>query len=162
MFVTDATKGWVHAYPSISEWNPDLVRSIANAAKVDQAIAFMLHDSDVLSYWYFDGGELADTYNSCPDYYGKASKADMAAVGDAEAFRKLLPEKAARNNFAKVISGRLINGEWTAPGPDFEDDRLAKLASLLSIDGVMGFYDYIKEGDEVEGVGTASNMHEVG
>lgn len=162
MLVAPAAGGWVHVYPRFQEWTPGLTASIAAKARVKQAIAFLLQDSDVLSYWYFDSGELADRYNSCPDYFGEATSEDMAAVGNPEALASLLPDPARRSQFAEAIAGRMINGEWTAPGPDFEDERLEHLAGLLGIKGAAGFYDSLEAGEEVDGVGSAAVMHEVG
>jgi hypothetical protein len=50
----------------------DRIRDLAGGLSADlevAAISFMVHDSDVASYWLFDGGRLLDHYNSCPDYF---------------------------------------------------------------------------------------------
>ena len=151
-------------HPEIVKYYEDRIalHRVGEPVELAQAIAFLLQDSDVLSYWYFDSGELADRYNSCPDYFGEATSEDMAAVGNPEALASLLPDPARRSQFAEAIAGRMINGEWTAPGPDFEDERLEHLAGLLGIKGAAGFYDSLEAGEEVDGVGSAAVMHEVG
>lgn len=86
--------GWVSAFPSAEAQDARLAARIAVAARVEHAIVFSLHDGDVLRYWYIHDGELADYFNSCPDYFGKATKVDLAATGNPGAFNGLLGKPA--------------------------------------------------------------------
>jgi hypothetical protein len=84
----------------------------------------------------------------------------MEAAGDADTFKGLL-DAAARAELSKLISGRMINGEITGDVPDFEEERLSKLGSILGIAGALGSFEYLKAGEEIEGVGGAASMIEV-
>lgn len=162
MLVAPARKGWVNVYPPTDNWLPRIAAALAKACKAEHAILFAVHDSDVLQYWYYRRGTLKDRFVSCPDYFGKASKGDMDAVGDAEAFAELLPDRKARARLKRIISGRLINGEYLGEVPDFEDDRLAAIAKVFGIDGALGSYEMLKAGESVKGVGKLRGMKEVG
>ena len=49
------------------------------------ALAVIVHDDDVLCYFLYRDGDLADWYNSCPDYFdfGSAKEPAGPAGGDA-------------------------------------------------------------------------------
>ena len=82
----------------------------------------------------------------------------MGAVGNVGAFADLLTSKGAPARFAKAIAGRMINGEFTAPAPDFEDERLIQLAKLLGITGILGSYEALEAGETIPRIGTAATM----
>ena len=50
------------------------------------AFAVIVHDDDVLGYFLYQGGELSDWYNSCPDYFdfGFAKEPGGPAGGSAD------------------------------------------------------------------------------
>jgi len=163
MLIASSSGGWVNAYPSGDPELPEIAGRIGREARIKHIIAFMVHDSDVLTYWYFRDGKLADHFISCPDYFGEASDEDMAAAGKPEVFTELL-DKTARARLRKLVASRMIDGEETGDSPqfDFEDERLVRLAKLFGITGALGSYEYLKEGEEVEGVGSVKGMVEVG
>jgi len=153
--------GWIALYPPINLAPDRLARDLAKDMGTTHAIAFSLHDSDVLQYWYFKNGRLADSFNSMPDYFGKAKKADMNAVGNPAAFANLL-NAPARKRWAQLIQGRMINGKEIGTLPDNEDDRLSELGSLLGIHGVLGAFEYLEKGEPLPDGRKAKNMTLVG
>jgi hypothetical protein len=46
-------------------------------------LAVLNHDDDILCYWLFESGELTDSYNSCPDYFGEGEDGPAEQGGDA-------------------------------------------------------------------------------
>lgn len=163
MFIAPPAKGWISAYPNDHVMDPDIARKIATKAKVEHSIVLGLMDSDVTEYWYFRNGKLADAFNSCPDYFGKAKKKDLAAVGNSKAFAGLL-SKADCTKLAKLIGRRMVNGDYVGRGPayDFEDERFEKIAGLLKIPSASGWYDDIVRGQSTPGVAAKKAMTAVG
>ncbi|MBY0111807.1 MAG: hypothetical protein K2Y21_03220 [Phycisphaerales bacterium] len=157
-FVAPPRNGWIVVYPSMELLNPELLGAIALDARASDAVAMTLFDSDVLCYWYFRNGEIADCFNSCPDYFGEASDEDMAAKGDAKAFAPILDAAGVRK-LTKLIKGRMINGEAVGGElPDFEDERFTQIADVIGLQHAAGFYDYLAEGEAIEGLGDAAAL----
>ncbi|HEV3116128.1 MAG TPA: hypothetical protein VGY58_03695, partial [Gemmataceae bacterium] len=80
-WVTGAANGWITVYEEQTStqddrWIRELTERVSAGVHVP-AIAFLVHDSDVLCYWLFDDGRLLDEFNSCPDYF------DDSVTGDA-------------------------------------------------------------------------------
>lgn len=121
--ITGPDNGWVTASTDTTALH-DAATSIASKLKAEHAIAFHLHDSDVLFYWYFRRGKLADEYNSCPDYFAKPSRKDLAAVGKPAAFAGLL-DKRAQARWKKLLS--------RTTDYVFQDERLVPMLKLLGI-----------------------------
>lgn len=138
------SKGWISLFPSADCDVEQLSRRITAAAKVERAIAFSLHDSDVLQYWYLHDGTVAGSFNSAPDYFGRATKAAMDATGDPRALGALLPA-LKRTRWKKLVTPRLINGEFIGGSVDTEEDRLEALAKLLGISNACTSYEYLRE-----------------
>jgi hypothetical protein len=157
-FVAPPRSGWVVSYPSMELLSPDVLGAIAVEAQASDAVVMSLFDSDVLCYWYFRHGELADYFNSCPDYFGEATDEDMAAKGDAKAFAPMLDSAGVRK-LAKLIKARLINGESVGGElPDFEDERFTQIADVIGLQHATGYYDYLAEGEAIEGLGDAAAL----
>lgn len=163
LYIAPPAKGWISAYPSDEVMEPDIARNIAAKTKIEHALVLGLMDSDVMEYWYYRHGKLADSFNSCPDYFGKAKKKDLSAVGDAQTFTGLL-SKADCTKLAKLVGRRMVNGEYVGRGADFdfEDERFEKIAALLKIPGASGWYDDIVSGQLPPGVATIKAMTTVG
>ncbi len=108
-------------------------------------LAVLNHDDDILAYWLFEGGELADEYNSCPGYFSDDD--ETPAGGDAKKLGAAfaVPAKAEHLDLDKVLR----NEEYA-----FALDRHKDLAELLKHPWpyvCMG-YRYIDEGSLAEGV----------
>ncbi len=157
-FVAPSRSGWVVVYPSMELLSPELLGAIAVDAHASDAVVMSLFDSDVLCYWYFRNGELADYFNSCPDYFGEASDEDMTAKGDAKAFAPILDAAGVRK-LTKLIKGRMINGEAVGGEiPDFEDERFTQIADAIGLQHAAGFYEYLAEGEAIDGLGDAASL----
>ena len=147
-YVAPPRNGWVVVYPSMELLSTDAIAMLADDCGASDAVALSLYDSDVLCCWLIRGGELVDSFNSCPDYFGEANEQDMAAKGDASAYEGLLDAAGVRK-LAKLFKVRMINGEAVGGElPDFEDERFEQIASVLGLAGANGFYDSIADGDD--------------
>jgi hypothetical protein len=162
--------GWVNVYPSAEMGDPGVVEQMAAASGVEHVVALLVHDNSVMMYWYLRGGELADHFNSAPDYFGETDEEAMGAVGDPAAFGAIVDE-TGRGRLAELIGVRMINGEFVGrdgevvaeeAGFVLEEERLEGLAGVLGIVGVVGCYEYLMDGEDVEGVGGKRGMVEVG
>ena len=107
-------------------------------------LAVLNHDDDILSYWLFEAGKLADEYNSCPGYFTDEG-GDRPAGGDAN---KLCAAFGVSTK-SKAVEKILRDEEYV-----FALERHEALAALLKHPwpyACMGFR-YIKEGSLAEGV----------
>ena len=95
------------------------------------AVAFLVHDSDVLAAWTFAGGRVVDACNSAPDYFGDASAPPPDHDATAAALASVAGVEAAAVR-------EVLTGEWT-----FADEQLRALAAMLGIDAdaACGFAD---------------------
>jgi hypothetical protein len=106
--------------------------------------AVLNHDDDILAYWLFEGGELADEYNSCPGYFTDEG-GDAPEGGDAKKLCAAFGDLTQANAVEKVLRDE----EYV-----FALERHEALAALLKHPWpyvCMG-YRYIKEGSLAEGV----------
>jgi hypothetical protein len=106
-------------------------------------LAVLNHDDDILSYWLFEAGKLADEYNSCPGYFDGGD--ETPAGGDSKKLCAAFGVAAKAKQVEKVLR----NEEYV-----FALDRHKDLAELLKNPwsyACMG-YGYIKEGSFPEGV----------
>jgi hypothetical protein len=63
---------WLNVFPEAGEQNLPALQEIAQGLSRilrRPAIAFLVHDSDVLQYSLADGGEVLDSYDSAPGYF---------------------------------------------------------------------------------------------
>lgn len=117
-YVGAAAGGWIGVYPRATETqDPEVLATITGALSRDfgDAIAILVHDSDVFAYWIFRGGELADSYDSAPDYFeggespprgGDAAVLDALAPGQGAAVAELLHDPDDAIVFAEELAGR--------------------------------------------------------
>ncbi|MDR0609540.1 MAG: hypothetical protein LBG58_05475 [Planctomycetaceae bacterium] len=82
-----AQNGWVPVYAELYFDTVPLAGTISEQLQTN-VLLIDVHDDDVFSYYYFRNGEMVDTFNSCPDYFGSS---DMQI--DFEKFDKTAPEK---------------------------------------------------------------------
>ncbi len=158
LLVAKPKGGWINVYAPNDVWHPRHAAAISKASKAEHSLLFYLHDSDIVFYGYHRKGVLKDRFMSCPDYFGKAKKSDMLAVGNPDAFGDLLTTAAARKQLKKLISGRIVNGEFIGECPDLEDDRLEALAKLFGVTGAMASFEALQEGEKIKGLGGLKDM----
>lgn len=160
-FVAPSLRGWVSVYPQMESmddlgWVGDVQKSIG----AEHAIAFVVHDSDVLMYWYFRHGQFADIFVSEPEYFGDGEAPPEETAGKPENFAGLLDAQGQRKLKALLARPQLEDDEADPPF-EFEEERLAAIGSVLGIAGAVGIYDDLDEGEEVEGAGSAEMMKRV-
>lgn len=117
-------------------------------------LATMIHDDSVLAYVLYDNGRLADTYNSCPGYFGSGDEEGNDDGGDDE---------SPSGGNAVALAAAFLPGANTPEavaaieailraGSDeyvFEVERHQALAEALKLpDFVAGAgYNYVVDGD---------------
>ncbi|SRR6266404_7314757 len=124
----------------------DLGKQVSNELDAP-VLAVLNHDDDILAYWLFESGKLADEYNSCPGYFTDAGD-DAPAGGDA----KKLCAAFGVSTEAEAVERILRDEEYV-----FALERHEALAALLNHPWpyvCMGFR-YIKEGSLPEGMSKA-------
>jgi hypothetical protein len=154
-WVAPVENGWVSVYEADSSSQSEeticrLAESLSREVRCP-VIAFCVHDSDVLLYWLFDGGDEKDRFNSCPDYFG-----DLEEMSDD-------PDEAESYRNATVGRADVLAGYCSPPvaveaveqllqQEDFSlmaEDRLQHLARLLGIDPSRCLMDYNSIGREI-------------
>jgi hypothetical protein len=148
VFISPPASGWVTVYDATSdEQDLDELHRLAMALSRGLRTAvftFLVHDSDVLMYLLFENGQLADEYNSVPDYFGEAGEADEERYrGDPSV---VLRHCRAGTTAADVE--RVLHGDADA---DFAEEGLGQLAALLGIDPArasIGFNYFVEGADD--------------
>jgi hypothetical protein len=130
--ISPPQNGWVTVYDEESDSQDDtMIRTIASGisrALKSDVIAFLVHDSDIASYWLYQFGNLLDEFNSAPDYFGGVvdTAARNRVRGNPE---RLLP---------LCVPGTTIDQIDCVIHPSekitFAEDYLTSLAPLLGID----------------------------
>jgi hypothetical protein len=155
-FVSPTLDGMTAFFDKKSDSQDDaVIKELGKQASKDlgaPVLAVLNHDDDILAYWLFEAGELADEYNSCPGYFGGDD--ETPAGGDA----KKLCAAFGVGPKVKQVDKVLRNEEYV-----FALDRHKDLAELLNQPWpyvCMG-YGYIKEGSLAEGV-SKKDLLEIG
>jgi hypothetical protein len=148
--------GWVGVYPENNGQDTRVAGVLAAKFPVD-VLYLMVHDDDVFAYSFYQGGELVDQYNSCPDYFdGAFDEADpeeelgeegMEDGGRPEVFRHLL-----RSDMDLAGLQALLSPE-RAGSAVFASDLLIRFSGLLGLENTATAYEYLtqQETDGVEG-----------
>ena len=90
-FLGPGLGGWVGVYPEHNGQDDTVGAEIAHRLNAD-VLHLLVHDDDVLAYWFWRGGELVDSYWSLPGYFGEKHRAEQERmIGRPEAFGHLLP-----------------------------------------------------------------------
>jgi hypothetical protein len=151
MLVGPVIEGWVGLYPDMNGQSE--LAGAAVAAQLDADVLHLIvHDSDIFAYWYYQRGELIDSFWSAPGYFGEENlPQEEAMAGNVEAFRPIVGDRVKR--LAK-LSRRGEEQELDA------ESHLAEFAKVLKISNVLTAYDYLKSG-EIEGVKKWKQFSEV-
>lgn len=136
--LSPAIDGWVSVFPEGNGQDMEISARLAKLV-VAPVIHLVVHDDDVLAYQFYEGGELVDAYNSCPDYFG-GEPADRGGV--VERLNSILPDAAKRKALAKLLSAERFT---------FEVERLQKLTDLLGLPNAVTAYEYLQDGER-EGI----------
>ena len=132
-YVGPCLDGWVGVYPGMCQ-----LESVGEAlAKELKGTVWQVavHDDDILSYWLWSKGELADSYYSNPGYFGEDNRAD-------EERRKGNPKLLARLVGGREQElGKLLDRRRK---PAFESERLLKLQKALGVKNLLASYEDLK------------------
>lgn len=129
-----AIDGWVTAFPS--DHGQDFSVAEALAAKVKAPFLHCLvHDDDVFAYQFFEGGVLADQYNSCPDYFGGSPE---PRGGNA----LVLVQSLAPDGPVSKLQNLLNDARY-----DFEVERFEKFSAWLGLPNAVTAYEYLQTGE---------------
>jgi hypothetical protein len=151
-----ALNGWVAVYPDTNGQDVRVAGAIAAKLPLD-VLYVMVHDDDIFMYSFYQGGQLVDQYNSCPDYFDGALDAEDLEEefgeegpdcgGRPEVFRHLL-----RSDRALAELEALVSPERTG-SVLFASDLLVRFAGLLGLANVATAYEYLMqdEAQDVEG-----------
>jgi hypothetical protein len=148
-YVSPSKAGWVTVYEKSSDQQDDqIIRRIANelsTALKTAIVSFLVHDSDIFMYWLFQSGQLVDEFNSAPDYFKRAGKAEHARVrGNSDALLPLCVPGTTRDQVEAVLHPP--EGQ-----PLFAEDIVSDLAGLLGIDEArasLGFNYFDEEAEQ--------------
>jgi hypothetical protein len=101
--------------------------------------AVLNYDDDVLAYWLFEQGQLADSFDSNPDFDKEVPTPSKTQGGDAH---RLCDAFRATTTPAEVEA--ILRGDYV-----FAVEQYQRLADLLGLPSwSVGFgYDYVADGD---------------
>lgn len=160
-YVSPPKNGWITVYDAASDSQDDaLIRRIgeglSRAAKTD-VFCFMVHDSDIASYWLYQCGRLVDQFNSAPDYFGDVSEEIReAGRGNTDVLIPLCVPGTTREQIETVIHPE-------EGFPAFAENILVSLADLLGVDErriSLGFEYFEQDGESI--LDDASEFKRVG
>ncbi|WP_165252606.1 hypothetical protein [Paludisphaera soli] len=141
--VTPSRGGFVVVYDEEADTQataPILAVGAALSRDLDaRVLAVLNHDDDVLDYWLFADGEIADSYCSDPDYFEDDEETPPPGPGDPARLCGLLRPGADAAAVEKVLRGEYV----------FAAERHEELAQLLELpDWSVGLgYKYVDEGE---------------
>jgi hypothetical protein len=149
--VIPAHGGWTTLYEEQASGQDDgRIGELAGGLSRDlhtAAIAFLVHDSDIASYWLFDNGQLLDEFNSCPDYFDMAGPGEQQSSpsgGRTDLLIRFCRPGVREEELAAILRERTV----------FADDVIQRLADALGIEPERALADYrdIAEGDGPDGM----------
>jgi hypothetical protein len=142
-YVSSSRGGWVSVYEERTSSQDDeeiarLGRELSSHLEAP-VIGFLVHDSDVLRYWLFEGGQLRDEFDSLPDYFQPTTEDTRKRLqGKPEVLRKY----SKRGTTPESLQSHLRQG---GAGFELAESRLEGLAALLGIDSdrvTLDFQDF--------------------
>jgi len=123
---------WVSVYTDETLNTLDVAQALSSKMSTG-VIAINIHDSDVLSYWLYENGELCEDYCSRPDYFGEdevdEEREPAGELADSTAGRELAKYAPAGTQIEAILEVL-----QTAQKAMFVEDELDRLADLLGID----------------------------
>jgi hypothetical protein len=98
------------------------------------ALAVLVHDSDILAYWLFEEGTLADEYDSAPGYFDGRAGAPPSG-GDPEKLCAAFSAEGAVVGVAQIleaVESKSTQADWSS-GYVFAEDIHQDLAQALGM-----------------------------
>jgi hypothetical protein len=139
--------GYVVVYEEASDTQDERaikqVGALLCEASQAPVVAVLNHDDDVFCYWLFEGGEVADAYNSTPDYFDEADDSEQG--GDPARLCASLGAAGKEKAVEAVMRDERMM---------FAVDRHMRLADLLGLPkhSIGLGYMYIAQGELPDGV----------
>jgi hypothetical protein len=150
-YVSPPTNGWVTVYTQATEDQDEkklcaLAGGLSKMLKAN-VLAFLVHDSSIACYWLYVCGELADQFNSAPDYFDESVNEQRREQvrGNVDALLPLCITGTGRQELDEVLHPP------DGP-PTFAEEIVYDLARLLGIDDArasLGFEYFTDEGEEL-------------
>ena len=135
-YIAPPIGGWVTIYPENNGQDAAVSEAIAAKLSDKTLIHCLVHDDDVFAYWVFESGQVVDTYNSCPDYFGEPNPPPRG--GNAETLRHLLLDSTKANELQALLDADRF---------DFEIERQDQFAALLGLPNTAYAYEYLQGGE---------------
>jgi hypothetical protein len=134
-YIAPSIDGWVTVFPENHGQDSSVAEALASKL-ADKAIIYCtVYDDDIFSYFLFENGEIADRYNSCPEYFDDNNTEPRG--GNASAFAKLItPDRVAE------LQALLDRERFT-----FELERLEKFAEIVGLPNIAAAYEYLIDND---------------
>jgi hypothetical protein len=148
-FITPPTDGYVVVYEEQSDAQDEVaiarVGALLSRAADAPVLAVLNHDDDILCYWLLEQGQVSDSYNSCPDYFGESDEEESDSGGDA----KRLCEALSVPTATAAVDEVLRSADYV-----FAIDRHTALAEGLGLPpcSVGLGYQYLENGESPEGL----------
>ena len=135
------------------EQDDEVITSLASQLSRDcsaRVLVVLNHDDDILWFQLYQGGELTDEYNSCPDYFeGEDESLPTPVGGDAERLCSILGSGTAAE-----VERVLRTSSFDKDGYIFAFQRHEALCAALSISrfGVGTSYSSFEHDELPEGL----------
>src|SRR5690348_7972511 len=137
ILISPPVNGWIALFPEVHGQDDAVGRAVAGQLD-DDVLHLLVHDDDVLAYWYYRGRQLVDSYWSRPGYFGEENRQrEEAMAGNPEVFRPLIGEKVTH-------LADLLKRDSAAT---FEYERLKDIGKVLGITNAANAFEYLKEGE---------------
>jgi hypothetical protein len=153
-YVSPTTDGYTVVYDKANDNQDDAdlmgLASQLSAAFECPALAVLVHDSDILAYWLFDEGTLADEYNSAPGYFDGLARTHPAG-GNPERLCAAFAAQEAVESVAGIfqaVRSRGVGGSQSG-GYSLVEDLHQDLIQALGMPSfaVSAGYRYLEAGD---------------
>ncbi len=132
--------GWVGVYPEGSGQDRTIGESIAKDVG-GEVLHILVHDDDVMAYWFWLNGDLVDSYWSSPGYFNKLdARVQERMAGDPLAFGAIVEGKS--QEFLDILKRE--HHDYT-----MEATRLQRFMELLKIRNGVTSYEYLKAGERM-------------
>jgi hypothetical protein len=87
-YVSPTVDGFTVIYDKHTEdQDPEIIKELTSSLSknlVCNALAVLVHDSDIFVYWLYNHGKLLDYYNSVPSYFEDTEEPSSPTGGDAK------------------------------------------------------------------------------
>jgi hypothetical protein len=127
------------------------VGGLLSEAAQAPVLAVLNHDDSILCYWLFEQGQLTDSYNSRPDYFGEVEDGAEQG-GDVERLCSAIQPSATASEVEKVLRGDHV----------FAVEQHEKLAELLSLPSLSVGYGFEYAAEELSEEIGAGEMIRIG